>query len=278
VKPGHIRADNLIRRASARGEERSEMVAWTTWTRKTAKLSAMLVVLVLATNAMAAQMGPVTQVVTPVAAAAGRDRPRLVRFFPMEGLPPDSLVRQVFMEGFDEGLATEKIETERQDAMGRWNAADSLGSRFGPSTDSTAYTSSTSSAAWTMHVVVGAPPPYIASSRQGKSGKMERHVDPNMRASRGMTLVLHALSPNEVRAGLNAAPEHLAFAFPVGAAPAGVLGDIPAGFAYPWREAGRITGLLVLEELHYRSGDLPKAARFRLPTITRVESVRADGM
>jgi hypothetical protein len=245
---------------------------------KIAMFGAMLAMLVLATNAIAAQIGPVTQVVTPMAAEAGRDRPRLVRFFPMEGLPPDSLVRMVFMEGFDEGLATEKIETERQDAMGRWSAADSLASRFGPSTDSTAYTSSTSSAAWTMQVVVGAPPPYIASSRQARTGKMERHVDPNMRASRGMTLVLHALTPTEVRMGVRAAPEHLAFAFPAEAAPAGVLGDIPAGFAYPWREAGRITGLLVLEQLHYRSGELPKDTRFRLSSIIRVESVRADGM
>lgn len=238
------------------------------------KVAAMLAVLVLATNALAAQMGPVTQVVTPMATEAGRDRARFVRFYPMEGLPPDSLVRMIFMEGFDEGLASGKIETERQDAMGRWNPADSLGSRFGPSTDSTSLARSTPKAPWTMQVVVGAPPPYVAIQREQRTGQSEKHVDPNMRASRGMTLALLALSPTDVQAGVRAAPEHFAFAFPAEAAPAGVLGDIPAGFAYPWREAGRVSGLLVLELLHHRSGELPKATRFRLPTVVRVESVR----
>lgn len=234
----------------------------------------MLAVLVLATTALAAEFGPVTQIVTPVATEAGRDRPRLVRFYPMEGLPPDSLVRAAFMEGFDEGLATERIETERQDAMGKWRAADSLGSRFGPSTDSTSLAASKPRAPWTMQVVVGAPPPYVGVQRDQRSGQSERHVDPNMRASRGMTVALLALSPNDVMAGVRAVPEHLAFAFPAEAAPAGVLGDLPAGFAFPWREAGRITGLLVLEQLHHRSGELPKAKRLRLSSVVRVESVR----
>ena len=125
-----------------------------------------------------------------------------------------------------------------------------------------------------MQVVVGAPPPYVGVQREQRTGQQERHVDPNMRASRGMTVALLALSPNDVLAGVRAKPEHLAFAFPVGAAPAGVIGEIPAGFAFPWREAGRITGLLVLEQLHYRSSELPKAKRFRLPTVIRLESVR----
>lgn len=241
---------------------------------KFARLAAMLAVLVMATNAVAAEFGPVTQVVLPMATEAGRDRPRLVRFYPMEGLPPDSLVRNLFMEGFDEGLASVKIETERQDAMGRWNAADSLGSRFGPSTDSTTFTRSTPKSPWTMQVIVGAPPPYVGVQREQRTGDLEKHVDPNMRASRGMTLAVLALSPNDVLAGVRAAPEHLAFAFPAGAAPAGVIGEIPAGFAFPWREAGRVTSLLVLEQLHHRSGELPKDKRFRLPTVTRVESVR----
>ena len=104
---------------------------------KLAKLAVVLAVLVPATAAMAAQIAPVTQIVIPLATEAGRDRARFVRFYPMEGLPPDSLVRTLFMEGFDEGLAIVKFLTERQDAMGKWHAADSLGSRFGPSTDST---------------------------------------------------------------------------------------------------------------------------------------------
>lgn len=272
MKPGRAKAETMTGRARARGKERSAMKPG--MLAKVARLAIVLAVLVLATAAMAAQIAPVTQIVIPLATEAGRDRARFVRFYPMEGLPPDSLVRNLFMEGFDEGLATAKIETERQDAMGKWHAADSLGSRFGPSTDSTSLARSTPKAPWTMQVVVGAPPPYVGVQREQRTGESERHVDPNMRASRGMTVALLTLSPNDLMAGVRAAPEHFAFAFPAEAAPPGVLGDVPAGFAFPWRESGRITALLVLEQLHHRSGELPKAKRFRLPTVVRVESVR----
>lgn len=86
-----------------------------------------------------------------------------------------------------------------------------------------------------------------------------------------MVLVITALSPEAIRGGVRAMPERLAFAFP----PPPVVGEgtqpvTAGGYAYSWTEAGRAAGVLALETLHHRSGDLDETERFVLTPALRM--------
>ena len=193
---------------------------------------------------------------------------RRVRFYPLEGLPGDSLIRFEFAAGFDSVFAADSLPVERNDRSSGWRAGGRRANRFQLEPDSAAH------GAWTLQVVVGAPPPYVGSRRNPHTNKSERHVDTERRASRGMTLAVLALSPEAIRAGARAMPEHYAFAFPPEAAPATVFDAIPSGFIFPWRESGKVSALLALELLHQRSGDFPTSARCSLVPVQRVAVVR----
>lgn len=204
------------------------------------------------------------------APAAGKTpaEPRPARLLTVEGVPPDSALHAAFMAGFDEALAAATLAIEARDASGAWRPAGERASRFALVADPEA------AGAWTLQAVVRAPPPFSAQRRDRRTNKLERVVDPDLRASRGMTVALLVLSPEAIAGGARAMPDHHAFAFPQEAAPATVLGRVPRGFRFPWHEAGRTVGTLALELLHRRAGDLGEDERCVLAPAVRVDAVR----
>ena len=197
----------------------------------------------------------------PAANAAAGPATRLVQLVPLEGLPADSAAAAAFQAGFDEAFAARELVLE---------AGGPLANRFAITDDPRAEHT------WSLQVTVGAPPPFSTSRRNPRTGKRERWTSPDLRASRGMTLGVFALSPEAIAAGARAMPERLAFTFPAAVAPAKVVGatGVPGGFVYPWREAGRTTARLALELLHHRSGDLPDGARVALTPAERTAATR----
>lgn len=205
---------------------------------------------------------------TPLAAESGPAEPRPLRVVAVEGVPPDSVTRTEFMAGFDEALSAAAIPIEQPGAGGEWQPAGARPNRFARTDDPKAED------AWSLQVVVRAPPPFGAKRYNPRTKKSERYVDPGLRASRGMTVALLVLSPEAIVAGARAMPEHAAFAFPQATAPAGGERDATEGFRFPWREAGRAAATLSLELLHRRSGDFGDGIRCDLSPALRADVVR----
>ena len=225
---------------------------------KSTRLAALITAILVATPFAAA----------PANAGAGPQGPRALRLVAVEGVPSDAATHAEFMAGFDEALSAATLAIETRAPAGAWRPGDTRPNRFVLTDDPKAED------AWTLQVVVRAPPPFSAKRRNRITGKYERFVDPDLRASRGMTLAVTTLSPEAVAAGARVAPEHLAFAFPQAVAPAGVVRNAAEGFRFPWRDAGRAAATLALELLHHRSGDLDEAARCDLSPALRAGSVR----
>lgn len=207
--------------------------------------------------------------VTPLAADSPPTGPRALRLLSVEGVPSETAIRAEFMAGFNETLAAETFMIETRDGAGAWRQAGVRGNRFRLADDARPED------AWTLQVVVRAPPPFSARRRNRVSGKYERFVDPHLRASRGMTLAVTTISPEAARAGARVAPEHLAFAFPQGEAPAGVVSRAAEGFRFPWRDAGRVAATLALERLHRSGGDLGEDTRCDLTPAVRADATRS---
>ncbi len=205
---------------------------------------------------------------TPLAAESGPQGPRTLRVVSVEGVPADSTIRAGFMAGFDEAISAGTLAVEQRERDGAWRPAGTRPDRFAREDDPEA------ADAWTLQVVVRAPPPFSAKRRNRYTGKYERFVDPHLRASRGMTVALLVLSPEAIAAGARAMPEHAAIVFPQGVAPTGVLRNTAEGFRFPWRDAGRATALLALDLLHHRAGDFPADVRCDLSPALRAESAR----
>ena len=206
--------------------------------------------------------------VAPLAADSGPAGPRPLRVVAVEGVPPESAIRAEFMAGFDETLSAASLAIEQRDDGGEWKPAGTRPNRFAREDDPEVKD------AWTLQVVVRAPPPFSAKRYNRQTKKTERHVAPDLRASRGMTLALLVLSPEAIAAGARAMPEHAAIVFPQAAAPAGVVRDAAEGFRFPWRDAGRAAASLSLELLHRRSGDFDDGVRCDLAPALRADSVR----
>jgi len=206
--------------------------------------------------------------VTPLATDSGSAGPRALRLLPLEGVPPQTAIQSEFMAGFNEALTAETFMIETRDAAGAWQQAGTRGNRFRLTDDPKAED------AWTLQVVVRAPPPFSAKRRNRFTGRDEQHVNPRLRASRGMMLAVTTLSPQAAMAGARVAPEHLAFAFPQGEAPAGVVRNTAEGFRFPWRNAGRVAATLALELLHRNGGDLDVDTRCDLAPAVRAEVTR----
>lgn len=192
---------------------------------------------------------------------------RLVRLYPLEGLPGEAAARAAFTAGFDSAFAARALAVERADGSGEWRPVGTLRNSFGVTADPKA------DRVWTLQVVVGSPPPFTGKRTNPSTKKPERFADTSRRASRGMTLAVLALSPEAIAGGVRAMPDRYAFAFPPEAAPpSGEAGA--SGYLFPWRDAGVATAILALELLHRRSGDLPEGSRFAIAPGLRADVVR----
>lgn len=205
---------------------------------------------------------------TPLAADSGPAGPHALRLSPVEGVPSDPAIRAEFMAGFDEALAAATIPVETRATTGEWRPGAGRPNRFVLAGDAKAED------AWSLQVVVRAPPPFSAKRYNRQTKKSERYVNPDLRASRGMTLAITVSPPESIARGARGAPEHFAFAFPQAEAPAGVVRNTSEGFKFPWRDAGRVAATLALEWLHRSSGDLDEAARCDVSPAARAAVVR----
>lgn len=215
-----------------------------------------------------------------VPSAVGSER--LVRCDSIRGLPRDTAQSRQFMEGFGEAINQSEVAIERNGAVG-WKASNPAPNRF------RSFEGGYVRDLWTLQLFVRLP--------QTKSGAWQGHyvmgsggggnpegtwVPPSFgsivsrkRHSRGIVVVAMALAPGEADAGEKATPLQAAIAFPAPAAPPAPEGATilppPRGYDFPWRDAGRTAGLVALEALQRRSGDLATDQRMALAPGLRVE-------
>lgn len=206
---------------------------------------------------------------------------RFVRCDSIRGLPRDTAQSRQFMEGFREAFDQGEIAVERNDPEG-WKAGNPAPNRFRSFESGRAHDlwtvqlfvrlPQTSSGAWQGHYEMGSsggnPQGTWVPPSFGSIVSKKRH-------SRGMVVVAMALAPNEAAAGERPTPLQTAIAFPGPAAPPAPDGAtaLPPlqGYDFPWRDAGRAAGLIALEALHRRSGDLRTDERMALAPGLRVE-------
>lgn len=206
--------------------------------------------------------------VTPISGAAADSARHPLRVAVVEGAPADSALRVEFMDGFDEALSAPTFPVDA-----RSPGADGPQGLARPNRFERGEEGAGEERAWSLQVVVRAPPPY-AAQRPRRSGHATTVVDPRLSASRGMLVVVIVTSPEDAERHATPEPERFAFAFPQSVAPAQVLGNVPQGFRFPWREAGRAAARLALEVLHHRSGDLGPNTRCDLSPAIRANPVR----
>ena len=194
--------------------------------------------------------------------------PRFVQLTSIEGLPPDSLARGQFLDAFRGVFAEEQLDAEK--LVGEeWRPGLRFSNRFRllegfPADD-----------AWTLQIVVGAPPAVIVARRKKQDEPQRYSALESRRMSRGMTLSMIVLSPEARANGARPRAMPFGFAFPAAAAPEGSSLAVPArGYVFPWDEAGRATGRLALELLHRDSGELGPGDRFLLSPAVRTPSGR----
>lgn len=208
-------------------------------------------------------------------AAGALAAPRTVQIGALDGVNADSLQRGEFLAAFHEVFAVSEFATEKRGPDG-WLAGASFENRFRlvegePSAD-----------AWTLQVVVGLPP-YLKTTRKelrtndgGRSWHPEQvsKADPRRRAARGMSVAITVLPPRASRDESSPETERAAVAFPLPPPAAEeALTPIRRDFSrFPWSVAGRAAGVLALEALHRRSGELRESERFVLDGAVRAEA------
>jgi hypothetical protein len=216
-----------------------------------------------------AALAAASVVSAPVASAATH----AVEVAWVQGLPPDSLQRSQFLEGFQSTFEQDRLEREISGIAG-WSLYSPMANAFRlcrPGTDRDA---------WSLRVNLTLPP--IASGtrttwRTDPSGKYvvpesKGWTNPKRRSTRRMIVRVVALTSNQARIGDAPAPDEVPVQFP-GPAPSAEGTPVPPlrGYEFPWTLAGRTAGLLALESLHHRSRDLGERERLALPHVTRVD-------
>ena len=210
----------------------------------------------LATTAPAA---PVADSTPPAPGA-----PKFAQLGSVTGVPPDSGIRGDFVSSFRGVFAQDELPGERLAAGNEWKAGLPLPNRFrlleGTPADD----------AWTIDVVVGAPPPLHTPESAHRSAR----TIPSRRMSRGMIAAFVIHVPDPAGGAPRTLEARYAFAFPARRTVAGDLAVPSMGYAFPWSEAGRIAGTLALETLHRESGDIVTAERMDIRPAVRTDAGR----
>lgn len=208
-----------------------------------------------------------------LAAPTGAQSLHPVEIAAIEGLPGDSLQRNPFLAGFQSAFERARLDREVSGIAG-WSAAPSIANSFQlrrPGADRDA---------WSVRVTVVLPPiaggsrTVMTSDPSGRYTVLEKKgwANPKRRLTRSMVVRVSAFTANEARLGAGPEPDEVSVQFP-GPAPTGEGTPVHPlhGYDFPWRDAGRIAGLLALESLHHRSHDLGARERLALPSWTRIE-------
>ena len=208
-----------------------------------------------------------------LAASAAAQSLHPVEIAAIEGLPPDSLQRNPFLAGFQSAFERARLDREISGIAG-WSAALSIANAFQlrrPGADRDA---------WSVRVRVVLPPiaggtrTVMTSDPSGRSTMLEKKgwANPKRRLTRSMVVRVSTFTANEARLGVGLDPDEVSVQLP-GPPPTGEGTPVYPlhGYDFPWRDAGRIAGLLALESLHHRSHDLGARERLVLPSWIRLE-------
>jgi hypothetical protein len=187
------------------------------------------------------------------------------------GAPPDSNARAEFESAFRGVFASDEVPGERLTTGDVWKAGLPLPNHF------RLLEGMLAGDAWMLDISIGAPAPFRGTrpDRHAK-GHVKQTLVPRLRSSRGMVLALSIRVPATSGVSGRTVTSNVAFYFPSGAA-AGVDLGVPAtGYKYPWADAGRVAGALVLEALHRESGDLLDKERMDIAPAVRVSTDSGD--
>lgn len=183
------------------------------------------------------------------------------------GTPADSASRNVFNAGFQSEFAAGQLRCEHRTGDA-WSAADAKPNPF------VRVDAANPEDAWVLDITIGVPPEVrVTRPRKHKDDKQApRARISDLRASRGLTIVIAASSPQAAASGERPVP--LRFAVYFGDARRVVVPSarLPGGgYAYPWEDAGRVVARAALEALLRAHGDLGDDERADLAPATRTE-------
>ena len=206
---------------------------------------ALVSLLALATPASAQMPGS-----TPIASGM----PHFVQLVSSEGLPKEPAARSAFLDAFRMTFAEDEFALSAPAARGTGVIeGEKVANRF------RLLEGSASSDAWAMQLVLGTPPLVLPAKPKPKKNEavVRRHANTLGRATRGLTVVFMLLSPEAVKADARPIPLRLGLVFPDPTAIDGVGDRVSSGgYQFPWSDAGRAAGLLALELLHQRAGEI----------------------
>ncbi len=188
------------------------------------------------------------------------ERPiRQVKLASIEGLPPDLPSRRAFLEGFRSAFAERELKTVSERGPG------SLAHGF-------VLRDSVREPHWELQVVIGAPP-LLRDIVRDKKGKLISQKPNGRRASRGMTLVLTALSPEAIEAGARPVPERIGLVLPESAGTEAQQVNT-RGVEYRWDLAGIAVGRYAIEALLRVAEGAEAEWRADLSPVLRLPSPR----
>ncbi len=193
---------------------------------------------------MPVRLGLVALLMAVPAARAAAEPPRPVHLLQVEGLPPDARSRDEFLGAFRAAFAQPVLAIV--DASGRRDSTAHgfvLADSDGPSS-------------WQLQVVIGAPP-LLRDVVRDRKGRLLSQKPNGRRASRGLTLVVAALSPEAVAAGARPVPERLGLVLPEPGADAARI-EVSRGVEFAWDQAGLAAGRVALEVLVRAAGEGPE--------------------
>lgn len=170
---------------------------------------------------------------------------RPVRLASLEGMPPDMRSREAFLDGFRAAFEQPTLPTLIDGAAGVFEHGFAL-------------VDSSSARTWELHIVVGAPP-LLRDVVRDKKGKLVSQKPNGRRASRGLTLVLTALSPVAIESGERPGPERIGLVLPEAEGFAAQRA-VTRGVEYRWDQAGLASGRVAIEALLRVAGDAPATA------------------
>ena len=201
--------------------------------------------LALATPALAQMPGS-----TPAASGV----PHFVQLSSSEGLPKEPAARSAFLDAFRMTFAEDEFALSAPAARGTGTIeGEKVANRF------RLLEGSASSDVWSMQLVLGTPPLVVPAKPKPRKNEsvVRRNANTLGRATRGLTVVFMLLSPEAVKADARPIPVRLGLVFPDPKAVDGVGDRVSSGgYEFPWSDAGRAAGLLALELLHQRAGEI----------------------
>ena len=201
-----------------------------------------------------------------MAARAAGKPPIVVTLSEIVGLPPDLLSRREFLDAFHAEFDSGELRCERHEAE-RWSASGERRSRF-QLVDMAA-----PGEAWTLSLSIGAPPDVRVLLKRRKPSAPAGHAGTtNVRASRGLNVLVSTLSPDAAGRGTEPTAVKFAVYFPDARRVLVPSNRLPGGgYAYPWADAGRVAARAALEALYRANDDMADDERADLAPAVRTE-------